>query len=214
MTEAELKEFLGDTPKLYHMAEFHSWPSIRERGLLSTSAILDLYGVQGDRRREIEEARRPERVTLTHPTLPPITIRDQNSMNDATLRSCLLDGLQPSDWYRLLNERVFFWPSKERLLRLLKGRPYEDRKHDILEIDAAAFFEKYADAITLSPIHSGSTLFNPRPRGKQTFSRIPDYPYAERPPDNRVTEVAVDRGVLDIPKYVRRVVEMQGADEI
>jgi hypothetical protein len=196
------------------MAEIYSWPSIRERGLLSTSAILDLYGVEGQPRQQLEDVRRPQRVTLTHQKLPPITIRDQNSISDEALRNCLMDGLQPSDWYRLLNNRVFFWPSQDRLLRLLKANTYQDRKHDILEIDAAPIFEKYADAITLSPIFSGSTLFNPRPRGKNTFSRIPDYPYAERPHDNRVTEVAIDYSVPDISKYVRRVVEMQGAYEI
>lgn len=30
-------------PTLYHMAEDGSWPSIRDRGLLSTQAIVNLY---------------------------------------------------------------------------------------------------------------------------------------------------------------------------
>ena len=45
MTETELEELLSDCPTLYHMAEDRSWPSIRHRGLLSTTALLDLYGV-------------------------------------------------------------------------------------------------------------------------------------------------------------------------
>jgi hypothetical protein len=214
VTDAELKDFLKNTPKLYHMAEFRSWPSIRERGLLSTSAILDLYGVQGDRRCKIEEEHRSESVFLSHQILPPITIRDQIPMNDHALRKCLLDGLQPSDWYRLLNNRVFFWPSRERLLRFLKARAYHGKKHDVLEIDAAGLFEAYADAITLSPINSGSATFNPRSRGKKTFSRISDYAYAERPSDNRVAEVAVAHSVPDISKYVTRVLEMLGTEEV
>ena len=32
-------------PFLYHMAELSSWPSIQRHGLLSTSALLDLYEI-------------------------------------------------------------------------------------------------------------------------------------------------------------------------
>jgi hypothetical protein len=77
------------------MAESGSWPSIKERGLLSTSAILDLYDVTGDDRRKIEETRRPVKVTLSRETLPPMVIRDQIPMNDSALCRCLLDGLAP-----------------------------------------------------------------------------------------------------------------------
>jgi hypothetical protein len=214
VTEQELTEFLQKSPKFYHMAEFESWPSIKARGLLSTTAILDLYGVDGEERRTIEEARRSESVILEHDTLPQITIRDQLPMSDEALQKCLLDGLKPIDWYLLLNQRVFFWPSKERLLRLLGARAYRNRKHDILEVDATALVEGYRGSITLSPINSGSTLFSPRLRGKGTFSRIPDYPYSQRPPANRVAEIAIDHSVPDVSKYVTRVLEMKGAEEI
>jgi hypothetical protein len=214
VTEDELAEFLVTSPKFYHMAEFKSWPSIKARGLLSTTAILDLYGVAGAKRVEIEETRRPKGVTLTHASLKPITIRDQIPMSDDALRKCLLDGLQPADWYRLLNQRVFFWPSEERLLRLLGAKAYRDREHDVLEVDASALVEDYSETITLSPINSGSTLFNPRLRGSGTFARIPDYQYAQRPKNNRVAEIAIDHSVPNMAKYVTRVVEMKGADKI
>ena len=57
-------------------------------------------------------------------------------------------------------------------------------------------------------------MFNPQPRGKDTLSRISTYPYSERPKGKRVAEVAVHRGVPDLAKYVVRVSEMQGANEI
>ena len=37
-------------PRLYHMAEAGSWPSIKERGLLSTTALLDLFELEGESR--------------------------------------------------------------------------------------------------------------------------------------------------------------------
>src|SRR4051794_1629860 len=106
------------------MAEPGSWPSIRENGLLSTSAILDRYGVEGDARAAIESRRRPECVTLTRKGLPDAVVRDQKPMRDEALQRCLECGMTPADWYRILNERTFFWLSRARLRRLLGARAY------------------------------------------------------------------------------------------
>jgi hypothetical protein len=64
------------------MAEDGSWPSIRERGLLSTTALLDLYGVQGEPREQIEAQRRRTGVPLEREALPRAVIRDQLPMDD------------------------------------------------------------------------------------------------------------------------------------
>ena len=48
--------------RLYHMAEKGTWPSIKKRGLLSTSACCDLYGIKGKEREKIESLRRPDWV--------------------------------------------------------------------------------------------------------------------------------------------------------
>ena len=213
MTDQELEEFFHACPKLYHMAEFESWPSIKDQGLLSTTAILDLYGVRSEERRQIEELRRPESVTLEHETLPPIVIRDQKPMTDTALERCLEDDLKPRDWYLLLNRRVFFWPSWKRLSVLLGAKAYRDRKHDVLEVDSKSLVRDYRDKITLAPINSGSAR-NLQPRGKRTFSRIPNYPYSARPKNNRLAELAVDHSVPEVSKYVIRVLEMQGDNEL
>ena len=60
MTETELSELLRHCPTLYHMAEGGSWPSIQRHGLRSTSALLDLFEVDGARREAIlRRHRRP-----------------------------------------------------------------------------------------------------------------------------------------------------------
>ena len=210
VTDEEFEGLLEKTPKLYHMAESKSWPSIKQRGLLSTTAILDLYEVSGQKRREIEEVRRPQSVVVEHHSLPTIVIRDQIPISDDALEKCLTDGLKPRDWYCLLNNRVFFWPSEERLLRLLVARAYRDKVHDILELNTRILIADYKDKLTLSPINSGSTLFNPRQRGTATFARVKDYAYAERPQNNKVAEFAIDYGVPNIADYVERVIEMKG----
>src|SRR5262245_1519796 len=97
------------------MAARGSWQSIRERGLLSTIALLDLYRVEGAERLRIERQRRPLCVPLNAPGLPTAVIRDQIPMNDIGLRRCLPEHMTPGDWYQLLNSRVFFWLTRERL---------------------------------------------------------------------------------------------------
>jgi hypothetical protein len=196
------------------MAEDGSWSSIRERGLLSTTALLDLYGVQGESREQIEAQRRRTGVPLEHATLPRAVVRDQLPMDDAGLRRCLPVHIQPMDWYRLLNGKVFFWLTKPRLLTLVNAKPYRGRPHDVIEVSARKLVEKHYDRIFLCPMNSGCTKPYPHPRDETTFRRIREYPYAERrrrkPRGERVVELAVDYSVPDIAKFVTRAVRMQG----
>lgn len=218
VNNTELEELLKDCPTLFHMAERGSWLSIRKHGLLSTSALLDAVGLKGADRRRIESERRPENVTLKDKALGEIVIRDQKPMDDAGLVRCLQDGISPAEWYRLLNARVFFWLTEDRLHRLLSAGAYRDSEHDVLELDAAALVAAHRAAITLSPMNSGCTKPIPHPRGRQTFTSMADYPYAHwrsrRKRGERVVELAVTGGVPDIRKYVRRVLAMKGKTRI
>jgi uncharacterized protein DUF7002 len=196
------------------MAERGSWLSIKKHGLLSTSALLNAVGLEGADRRRIESERRPANVTLKSKTFGEVIIRDQKPMDDAGLIRCLQDGITPAEWYQLLNARVFFWLTKDRLHRLLCAGAYQDSEHDVLELDAAALVAAHRPAITLSPMNSGCTKPFPHPRGRQTFTSIIDYPYAywlpRRRRGERVVELAVTEGVPDVRKYVLRVLAMRG----
>ncbi len=145
-------------------------------------------------------------------------IRDQFPLDDKGLSRCLQDGLSPSDWYRELNGKVFFWLTKDRLLRLLKAGNYRTQAHDVLELRAREIVEAYAERIWLCPMNSGCTKPFPHPRGRATFKRISEYPYAEwrkrRRRGERVVELAIDYAVPDIIGFVRRVVRMAGGKEI
>ena len=218
MTDNELEELLKDCPTLYHMAEFGSWPSIRHQGLLSTTAVLDTYGISGEERRRIEDEHRPAKVRLEHVTLPRAVIRDQIPMRDSDLKRCLPPNLSPTDWYRLLNQKVFFWLTRERLVRMLKADAYRTEANHVLEIEARALMEAHRDAIWLCPINSGATKPMAHPRGEDSFLRIPNYPYdnwrKKRRKGERVVELAVDYSVPDVSDLVTRVVEMRGDEEL
>lgn len=200
------EELVSIYPRLFHMAEDGAFPSIQAQGLLSTSALLDLYGVAGEERIAIEDRRRPESLTIMRHGLPNVVIRDNKPMTDEQLAKCLQDGIVPTEWYRTLNKRTFFWLHRKRLWRLLRARAYRSSPHTILTIDTASLVDAHRNRIRLSPINSGSTIMSAQPRGKSTFLPIADYPYAERRKfravENALVELVVDDGVPDIMDHL------------
>ena len=200
-------------PRLYHMAHEGAWPSIRDHGLLSVEALLDLYGVQGDERRRHQECHRPDSVQLAGDGLPGAVLRDQKPMRDSALEKCLQGGLAPADWYRLLNSKSFFWLSPQRVWKLLGARAYRDRTQTVLTLDTRRVVDAYHDHIWLSPMNSGSTIYRPLPRGADTFRRIADFPFdarkaAGRAPYGNAVELVVDGGVPNVRDFVLAVHEV------
>jgi len=154
-------------PVLYHMAEFGTWESIRTHGLLSTSALLDLFGYTGEKRANIEQCRRRTSIPITDDQHGKAVIRDQRPMSDSKLAKCLRDALTPSDWYRLLNGKVFFWLTEARLLTLMKA--YADSEHLVLEVDTRELLRRRGDSVMLAPMNTGTTTPMAFPRGLSTF---------------------------------------------
>jgi len=204
-------------PRLYHMAEEGTWQSIRDRGLLSTTALLDLYGIDGHSRLEIESQHRPESIVIDHHVYGPTVIRDQKPMRESSLRECLINML-PREWYELLNGKVFFWPTKERLLGLLAAKAYRDRTHCVITVDTERLLANRLDNIRLSPINSGSTIYKPQPRGRDTFLPLNQYPYEERQKKrgikHAVAELCVEYSVTGMGEIVTRVCHMEGPLEM
>lgn len=200
-------------PRLYHMAEAGVWPSIQRHGLLSTVALLDLFEINDDRRRAILSEHRPESVTITHPVHGSAVIRDQKPMRESALRKCLR-GMTPQQWYEMLNERVFFWVTPARVQTLLNARAYRNREHTVITLDTAGLVAKYASRMFFSPINSGSTIYNPQERGRETFRALQTYPFEERSRlrgrNNAVAEVAVIYAVPDLPEFTACVEHKQG----
>jgi hypothetical protein len=201
------------------MAEDGSWDSISKQGLLSTSALLDLYEVGGGKRRVIESQHRADSIKISRSGLPDAVIRDQKPMSDSALEKCLTDGITPSQWYEILNEKVFFWLSQRRLRRLLGARAYRDFPQTVLTLDTESLVKAHSKRVLLSPINSGSTIMKPQPRGKDTFRSIEDYPFdywrKKRARRNAVVELVVPGGVKDIMDHViavHRVVETKPAE--
>ena len=210
-----LEVLLSRYPKLYHMAESGSWPSIVKLGLLSTAAALDFSGIVDEQRHQLERQHRPEKVALPKSRGERIVLRDQKPMDDTRLSRALVDGTTPSDWYAFLNGRVFFWTSEERLLRLLGARDYRATAHDVLVINTKALVNEYSDRILLCHMNSGNTYPIPHHRGMGIFRRIEEYPTTPTGlPKKEVVELTVGYSVPNISSFVERVVEMRGGEVI
>lgn len=203
LTPEELAEIY---PVAFHMAWKGSWPSIRKRGLLSTSELLNLYKVTGERRNQLERERRPESVTISRPTYDDAVVRDQKPMSVKGLQRALQGGLSPADWFQILNSKAFFWVRRERLETMMNARAYRDLAKTVLEVDTLALVEKHAPRVRLATINTGATFRFPAARGQETFQSLAGFPAANR---RRVVELAVEGGVSDISDFTLRVIEVK-----
>jgi hypothetical protein len=181
--------FVARFPRLYHMADFGSWPSIERHGLLSTTALLDLFEIVGEQRDSIEARWRPASVVIEHPEHGRAVIRDQLPLRPDLLRRCLTDGLAPADWYRTLNGHVFFWADRPHLETLVHARAYRDFPQTVIIVDTARLLARYLDRVRLSSINSGSIIRGGALRGPNTFRSIQEHA------SYRVVELCVAGGV-------------------
>ncbi len=181
-------------------------------GLLPTTALLTLFEVPEAARRPIEGERRMASVTLEHAVHGRATITDNLPLIMPSLAACLDDRLVASDWLRLLNERVFFWPDEAGLARLLGARLNRRRDREVLVFDTLSLARRHGERIELCAINSGATMRRAARRGLSTFVPLHSHGYEAwrrlRGRRDRLCEVTVRGGVPDIADHlieVRRV---------
>ena len=186
-------------PRLYHLTEVGSWPSIERNGLLSTAALLDVYGVPAQERERLLSQRRPEMRRLERPGVGTAWVRDNKPMNETVLRRTLV-GMSVTEYYRTLNERVFFFLEEPPLFKLRDAPPYRDRPHEMLVLDTAALLTRHGDVVELSPYNSGAVHAGSKvQRGPRPFLPIGEYPWEarrdRRPP---IAELTVPGAVHEV----------------
>ena len=202
----DVSELIGRYPRLFHRAAAGAAAAIAEHGLLPAEEIVSTSALGPDEQAAILSRPRPRALTIEHPVLGRVTLRDQTPLRAHILDKVLTD-MTARQWLSALNERVFFWLHPQRLDQLLNARRNRGRSHDILVVDTASMVSAHARRIRLSAINSGSTLYPNAPeRGTRTFQTVADYPFAERirsrPPQAAVVELAVSGGVRDIASHV------------
>ena len=210
MTAALLERFAALYPSLYHMAEAGSWPVICERGLLSTTALLDLFEIDGAERSSIESRWRPESIPIEHPSYGRAVIRDQKPMPPGGLEAALTN-VSPTEWYRFLNRKAFLWLSEDRLMRMLNAAPYRNHYHDVLTLDTHDLVSEYVEQVSVCQINSGFA----RPMfGRVTKRSFDSFQTIERRARTHglhgLAELTVEYAVPDVARFVRSVESWRG----
>jgi hypothetical protein len=149
--------------RAYHMTEALNWTSIQRHGLLSTSRLLRLSGLDGAERHELERQQRLQTRRLPNGAV----IRNQVPIPPEALSRCLANGLAPEDWYAELNSRVFFWLDAQRLNR--QRRACGSSPQVVITVDADRLLASYLKQATVRPFNTGNARRKPARRGRETF---------------------------------------------
>jgi hypothetical protein len=204
----QVEQLIENHPVLFHMAEDGTWPQIEEHGLLSTLALVDLFEPPADVRESILGSVRRKSIALKSDVHGPAVVRDQGPLK--FLDRVLEEGTTFDEYLDLLNGRVFFWATRQRLLRLLGATRYRKHHQTVLHIDTRQLLIAHPEA-ELAGLNTGSVHVPNMPsRGKSTFQPIGDYPYDEwrkRPGrrDDAVVEVTVPYAVPGVRDFALRV---------
>lgn len=210
------EQFVELFPTLFHLAAVSAWPGIEEYGLLSVSALCDLCRVPPSDRVALEARPRRDSVPLFLPSGATAEIRDQGPLSESKLAACL-DDMTVEEWCRLLNRKVFFWPTLNRVMRLREAKRNRNHSHIVIAIDTALLVAAHEDQIALSPINAGAVLFDPPRRGRGTMSPIEDYDLDawrhRRSSKKAIAEVSVDWSLPDLAAVTSWVERWEPAGE-
>lgn len=201
------EELVSTYPLLYHMSAQGSWPSIMKHGLLSTTALLDLFEYKGEQREKIESCQRTEWMNLRHISHGEVKIRDQKPLIETGLSKALPDTMELEDWYQIVNEMVFFFPCKQRLKVMLNA--HKECRNTILVVRTQSLIEAHKKKVYWSPINSGYSKMRPAKRDRNTFILLGrELNLVQGRKLNKVVEITIKHQVLDIAKHVKCVVEV------
>jgi hypothetical protein len=184
----ELNEFIQKRDFLYHLTDKENLTYIKEhKKLLSTESIVSLTSLSETEKEEFLSNRRK-----THTEIKvgksKYMIRDQRPISLVNLVKCLTTGFSVKDFFRTLNNRVFFWPTINRL-RSHYNR-YSNENPIIIKVPSEEIF-KINNHAEFCRLNSGATRSNsylngaPPQRGKGTFVLAEFFKY----PVGKVAEV-------------------------
>lgn len=172
----EIKKFIQDRPYLYHLTSKENAQNIiNERRLFSTNKLIDLSD-----NIENQKIKRERRIGHIEIKIGDKTylLRDQRPISELALSKCLTDNWKVADFLEHLNNRVFMWPTLDRLWRHYNR--YDKENPVILRFPSI-------EIISLNPhakfcrLNSGATRANSYlggkapDRGPSTFLAAEDY---------------------------------------
>ncbi len=179
---------------------------VLRHGLLSTEALLDLFEKKDPMRRKLLEEHRSTPYPLSHKEHGDAVIRDTKPLDPKRLAGLLLDNMTPQQYRRMLNQRVFFWPTKKRLNAMLPT--YHEEPQTLFIINSQKFVKRHWREMQLSRINSGTIKYDAPKRGPDTFVDFFAYQYRSKNEDP-FAEVTVRSRIRDIEEVLDEVWQVE-----
>lgn len=171
----EKQALINSIPYIYHLTDRNNLRFVKTEGVLySTLTLIERSTTLN--KDELSTIRRDGHTVLNVNGVK-VSIRDQRPLN-AALNKCLEGNCTREDYIRLLNSRVFFWATLERLQ--IHFKRYEDENPIILRIETVVALELNPH-VQLCRLNSGATrpshhLGGKAPsRGFDTFKTLDDF---------------------------------------
>lgn len=155
----DLNKFIEQRPFLYHLTSKDNAPNIlKQRKLFSANQLITASEV--DEIQKVKREKRSEHFSvIVNGT--EILLRDQRPISEKALSKCLTGNWGIGDFLYHLNDRVFMWPTEERLFRHFNRYAHEVpiifrfSTQEIFEVNPHAKFCRLNSGATRANSHLG-----------------------------------------------------------
>lgn len=166
-------------PELFHVTFAESWASIEVAGLLSPIELLRGLEPDSGDKNDFMSKRRPTSLAITHPEHGRVRLNDHAPLNLSSLAGRLDDGLTPTAWARLLNERVFFWVDEGQARKFAEAGVKRGYSRELLVFRTEGLVRANIERAEIAPFNTGSATRRPARRGLSTFASLRGLNYSE-----------------------------------
>lgn len=175
--EMNITEFTTLRPNLYHLTDSANLEPILKSGILYSTDTLAYKSFSKTNAKKFLREKRNAHETITVEGIP-IKIRDQRPISLTVLGRSLTNQMSTGDFIELLNARVFWWPTLNRLERHFNR--YVDESPVIIKVNSADLIQLNTN-VEFCRLNSGATRCHPSykgnapTRGKNTFLSSDNY---------------------------------------
>lgn len=172
----EIEKFIQDRPYLYHLtSKGNAKKIINQKRLFSTNRLIDLSG-----NADYQKIKRERRIGHKEIIIgnESFFLRDQRPISELALSKCLTHKWKVADFLEHLNDRVFMWPTLDRLWRHYDRYAGENPvifrfpSNEIIELNAQAKFCRLNSGATRANSYLGGKAPD---RGPNTFLKAEKY---------------------------------------
>lgn len=165
-----IQKFIEQRPYLYHLTnEINATKIIAQKRLYSANQLIVMSG--DDANESIKRRKRTDHFKLMIEG-EEYFLRDQQPISEKALAKCLTDGWDIGDFLYHLNDRVFMWPTLERLWKHFNRYEQENpvifrfSSEDVLSANPHVKFSRLNSGATRANSHLGGKAPE---RGPNTF---------------------------------------------